>query len=112
MNVGKPVIEGPYGTVLSKMMYEMVRKDYPLNEIESYITNIEKFLTLIASPNMDISDVKMYLTRTISSTSVEALHFFFREVLASLPQETGYPERPADRNLNLQEDSLYQVLTV
>jgi len=112
MEIGKINIDGPYGNLLNKMVSEMASREYNLKTIESYVLQMENFLSTISSPNIDISDLKIYLNRTLSSSTLEALHFFFREVLPSTTQEQlGQAIKPAHQSLTLQ-DSLYPVLVV
>ena len=112
MEIGKLSIDGPYGNLLNKMVSEMASKEYSLKTIEAYVLNMEKFLSTISSPNIDLSDLRIYLNRTLSGSTIEALHFFFREVIAPTTQEPVSQTKSAIQSLSLQEDSLYPILAV
>lgn len=80
-------IESPYSDLLNKVVTEMINRDFTLQAIEKYVSQIEKFLKFMAESDFKDIDVRAYLKSINSDSSLQALHFFFREVLASTRQE-------------------------
>ncbi len=87
MNQPTVCIETQHADLLNRVVSEMVDKNYPLKSIDSYVFQIENFLNIMTSSNMETTDIKSYLNNIKSDTSLQALHFFFREILPTVPSE-------------------------
>ena len=77
------VIEGRYGPILNQVVNEMVRRDFSLKTIENYVQQIEDFLNTMGKESVAHSDIKTYMNSIKSHSSLQALHFFFREILTN-----------------------------
>ena len=82
-------IEGRYGPILSQVVSEMVRRDFTLKTIENYVIQIEDFLNTMGKESIEHSDIKTYMNSIKSYSSLQALHFFFREILSNQNKGTG-----------------------
>lgn len=96
-------IESPYGELLNKVVTEMIDRDFTLQAIEKYVSQIEGFLNFMAGPDFRDADIRAYLKTVQSDSSLQALHFFFKSVLASIKQGS---------DLSDGLDNLYPKITV
>jgi len=80
MNQPTVCIENQHSDILNMVVTEMVDQNYPLKAIDSYVSQIESFLNTMSS-SIDSRDLKYYLKEIDTTTTVQALHFFFKEVL-------------------------------
>ena len=76
-------IEGRYGPILNQVVNEMVRRDFTLKTIENYVHQIEDFLNMMGKEAVQHSDIKSYMNSVKSYSSLQALHFFFKEVIGT-----------------------------
>lgn len=95
-------IESQYSDLLNRLVSTMINRDFTLQKIDAYVSQIENFLNTVSSPDIQDLDIKSYLSTT--TTSVQAIHFFFKEVLASKKQDQG----PTDLDLS----GLYRQLAL
>lgn len=80
MNQPAVCIENQHGELLNMVVSEMVNQDYTLKSIDNYVSQIESFLNTMSS-SIDQRDLKYYLKEVESNSTLQALHFFFKEVL-------------------------------
>ena len=74
-------IDSPYSNLLNKVVAEMISRDYTLKAIDNYVFQIEQFLNFVSSTEIEGADFRSYIQSIKGDTSLQALHFFFKEVL-------------------------------
>ncbi len=85
MNNPSIYIEAPnHSDLLNMMVSEMVNQNYTLKSIDTYVSQIETFLNTLSG--METTDIKSYLSRIKSDSTIDAIHFFFRDILANFEQ--------------------------